>query len=184
MTIEKRLWAIVKDKDPDEHQDYLNWYDDACSMVYAYAEAYGHDVKHVAAATAALSCNSSWSRNKKALQELMEGAKVKHVGQVVEMATKALASGFEALSGPKVTSFALNLVGDRESVTVDRVMCFAAGLKKRDGTPKRTPSDADILDIGDAVTRVADRYNQKWGGDFKPAQIKALIWCLIKGGKE
>lgn len=90
----------------------------------------------------------------------------------------------EPLSGPKVTAFEANLMGDPDSVTVDRWMmrafndstqlvngrCEHAAYKDTDDAP----SEPDYRCIEDAVRKLA------YEAGVQPRQYQAAVWVGIK----
>lgn len=185
--ITRNLRRVIIHADPvmGDYRYYLEWYNRAHEYVQQLAEYYKKDVKLVASAMAALSPQKSWAQNKKLIVDLAEGKKVGQIGQFVEMATKAWeGEGFSALSGPKIVNFALNLMGDLNCVTVDRIMCRAAGLVNIYGEPKIAPTIEQYQQIAECVLFVTDEYNMKFYSNYKPAQVQALIWCLERGSAD
>lgn len=180
-SIVTKLWALVKNAEPSKHEGYLQWFDEAELFVVGLAMKHKTTSDRVAAACAALSPQRSWSQNKKLLVELLEKKEVKHISAFVEMAKNALELGFGALSGQKIISFALNLVGDRDTVTVDRIVCQAAAIIDKHGNPKNSPTELEFIQIGECIRKVTELYNSKWSTEYKPAEVQALIWCLTRG---
>ncbi len=175
------LWRLVKDAKPTEHESYLQWYEEAELFIVGLGMKHKTTSDRVAAACAALSPQKSWSQNKKLLVDLLEKREVKHITAFVEMAKNALEIGFAALSGQKIISFALNLLGDRDTVTVDRIVCRAASIIDKHGNPKNSPTALEFVQVGECVRKVTELYNSKYRTEYKPAEIQALIWCLTRG---
>ncbi len=70
------------------------------------------------------------------------------------------------LSGPKVSAFAKNLMGDYKTVTVD--VWILRYFKEKTATKKV------YANISKRIKRIAKRYN------IKPAECQAILWSIIR----
>ena len=80
------------------------------------------------------------------------------------MAENAMTLGFNALKGMKTNSFARNIAGDENAVTIDVWMMRAAGLNSD------SPNKTQYKELSQAVTDVAIEYR------MTPRAMQALIW--------
>lgn len=104
---------------------------------YRYAQDFAHDVaietgitlKQAAYVIAALSNNVTWERQLKStiafVKHILDGGSAEQgFGFIIDCQRKAariiLERDYSALSGPKVTVFAANILGDYNEVTIDR----------------------------------------------------------------
>lgn len=151
----------------------LTWYESAQSDVSAIACEFGHTVEQVAAAMAHLSPKCPWARNKKMTRELVSTGTTKGMGGPISRAKSALISStpIEDMKGPKTSSFAKNLVGRYETVTVDiwayRAACPSGDIERM-GTKEYRAIEC-------AYKATAKHYG------ISPAQFQAIIWCAVRG---
>jgi hypothetical protein len=80
----------------------------------------------------------------------------------------------EALSGPKVTAFAQNLLLNEEPVTVDAWMQDAATGTEPCTRDYLTPRRIEI------IQRAVTRTGRECG--IPPSQVQALVWCHVRRG--
>lgn len=103
-------------------------------------------------------------------------------------AIKMLASDrpeLETLSGPKVDSFALNLLGHVNEVTNDAWMAaFALVDQKILGGTQSGGKAGGYIAMNAKLRRVAERLTETTGSTWTPAQVQASVWSWAKTAYE
>lgn len=131
-TIRANLVRVFESATDDNIADGLEWYGEANSFARDLAQATNLDVVTVAAVIAAMSPRTRWEANKAAAQQFLKDG-TRYPGLLVsnyERAKFVLNAGPEnALaslqwiggdeSAPKIASFARNILGDTDRVTID-----------------------------------------------------------------
>lgn len=121
------LLSLYRSADPADLADGFEWYPRAHAIVCDWAETYQRSIANVAAVVSALSPQCSWDRNLVAAAELLAGGTPTGHGPIysnVDKAIRLLDSGSHDIGSvfkcaPKVASFACNLAGVYDVVTVD-----------------------------------------------------------------
>jgi hypothetical protein len=85
------------------------------------------------------------------------------------MAQRALEIGFDALNGKKTNSFARNIAGDENAITIDIWMMRSAGLTKD------SPNKTDYTQLSNAIEKIAMETA------MTPRTIQALVWIVYRG---
>ena len=91
----------------------------------------------------------------------------------IHVANAVITNGIEALNGQKTSSFAWNLAGDYDAVTIDVWMMRACGEDDQDA-----PRTVQYREMSAAVRRLARRHG------MTPAEMQALIWIIYRGSAE
>ena len=168
------ILSVYETATPEQTNEGNGWYRYAQAFATANAHQYGYTVPHVATALAHLSPRVHWSRNKRMLSELLETGDTVGLRGAIDRAKNALASSkpLDTLKGPKTRSFAYNILGDYEKVTVDVHAAKAAmpGVDISNGFSLGT-----YRDIATAYSRVAEKVGNT------PAQTQAIVWCIQRG---
>lgn len=157
------------------------WYDDAGLLAKDLGRSSGHGLQHAAAVIAHLSPRTSWSRNvATAIALLAYGPEeARDMGAMSALVDRAMASldyadAFESF-GPaarKTASFARNIAGDREAVTVDVWAARVAGV------------DETLLGRVGIYDAVADAYREAARRrSVDPATMQATTWIVQRGGR-
>jgi len=90
------------------------------------------------------------------------------------------------LSGPKVSSFMRNLLGDSKEVTLDAWMKTFAGINDRifDGVLNAAGTDpgksAGYLAFSSKIRATAERLTAETGEEWTPAEVQETIWSWTK----
>lgn len=171
-----RTWnrATVADLD-----NGAGWYAEGQKLIDELAAEHGLSRETVAAVIAHLSPRTPWRRNVDGARALLAtGAAPGCLGANVERARAAMLSAdpLATLNGPKTYRFALNLLGDREAVTVD-VWAVRVALGERDDA-------ALILDrVGmyDAIEHAYRVAARRMGVD--PSVMQATTWVVARNGR-
>lgn len=153
------------------------WYDEAGQLAADLAEQAG-SVDHAAVVIAHLSPRTAWARNVAGAVELIRNG-TRYNGIIGSLYERALASlefddPFDSFgpTAPKTRSFAANIAGDREAVTVDVWACRVADL------------DETLLGRKGAYDAVAHAYRlaaRRRGVD--PATMQATTWVVARNGR-
>jgi hypothetical protein len=180
----KKLIRSIRDLNPGHvwYAEAESWYNKALLTCYEIKRQ--HDlvnqkdkpIECFVTALAALSPRKTWQQNVQQLIYLSRGQKVGHFGKQVAMAQSCFQSGFAGLTGRKIVSFALNILGDEYSVTVDTIVMQAAGLPAG-----HKPGDTQYDDVADAVIHTTDWWNRKHKTNASPRTIQSLIWIAYRG---
>ena len=175
MTYTDSYRAIVSTATPAQIEQAVQWYADAelvaHEMVGIFAKN-GMDVniEITASVISAFSPRNRWSRNVMQALNFAHGMD-NYVGlkNNLVMAENAMLYGFDALKGMKTNSFARNIAGDENAVTIDVWMMRAAGLTND------SPNKTQYRELSQAVTDVAIEYR------MTPRAMQALIWIIFRG---
>lgn len=151
------------------------WYSYALSECQALAREFGQDISVIVAATAALSPNLKWENNIKGTRNVLlghyyvpgaYGTNVKKARTIIET------GNLDILRGNKVTSFALNILGDTEKITADT---WAWRIWKNADYFAKPPSLDKIYD------QIEADYQQAAAEvGLEPRQLQAITWVTIR----
>lgn len=151
------------------------WYSDA-NRICADMTRNGHSIETCAAIIAHLSPQLQWNRNILAAWAMVNGeARLPGVmNRSWNMAHSARLSSdpLATLNGPKVKSFAANILGDHEAVTLDTWAMRVAGL------------DYAGLSRSGIYEAVANCYRiaaSKRG--VEPSTMQAVTWVVMRNGR-
>ncbi len=155
----------------------IGWYQSARAECLALAEWKGFDPQRVVWAVAALSPQLKWEKNIAAARAVLSG-RISFAGVYSSNIEKAVHILFDAtdwerwLSGPKVTSFAANIWGNPDIVTVDtwawRIWAGAGLFDPPKGLDKNYDRIADDYRV------VARQVN------LEPRQLQAVTWITVR----
>lgn len=178
-TIVRRILATFDKASPADIEAGARWYDEAGELCDTLQQGYTVTREHVGAILAQLSPRTTWSRNVAgAVAMIREGHEAARalgcIGANVDRALVAIGSDdpVATINGPKTRSFALNILGDREAVTVDVWACRVADL------------DETRLGRKGAYDAVAHAYRtaaRRRGVD--PATMQAVTWIVARNGR-
>jgi hypothetical protein len=158
------------------------WYGEARAIAERGAEAYGTDLDHAAVALAHLSPRTSWAANVAAFKRLTEGDGEREpaipMANYLRAKTSLLAADpwqtFGRLAN-KTRSFAQNIAGDPDAVTVDSHIARLVGIPRTDIAFKRPAVYADVAD--------SYRYVSQQNGVYTPAEVQAITWLTQRDGR-
>lgn len=166
---------IVKSATPAQIEQAVQWYADAELVAHEMvgifdARGIGVNIENTASIISAFSPRNRWSRNVLQALNFAHGMD-NYVGlkNNLVMAENAMVNGFNALKGMKTNSFARNIAGDENAVTIDVWMMRAAGLTSD------SPNKTQYRELSQAVTDVAMEYR------MTPRAMQALIWIIFRG---
>lgn len=146
------------------------WYAEAQGIAREMALTSGYTLEQCASVIASFSPRCPWDRNVFLATEFINGNKVATLTNNIKMATNSISKGFDALNGCKTNSFARNIAGDLNAVTIDVWMVRAAGMN-----PKKTPNKTEYTMLSNAVIELATEFG------IAPAQMQALLWVRVRG---
>lgn len=174
-TVVDRIMRVYARASEDDVLEGKAWYADAQGLARELAELANVSVERSAIVIAHLSANNGWASNKVvARQILVDGRNGGHTKKVMAKVHQALADGnpwssFSATSH-KTRSFALNIIGDADAVTVDRWACRIAGV------------DQDKLGNVGAYEAVAHCYRlAARRAGISPSAMQAVTWVVERG---
>jgi hypothetical protein len=173
-----RIIQAWESSTPDHRSSGATWYDDGRRMISDLSDVSGHSPEHVAAVVAHLSPRTTWARNITGARGLLTTGVAEHcMSANVVRATDALASAapLDTLRGPKTRRFALNLLGDRDAVTID-VWALRVAL----GTPD-TPEVLRRQGMYEALESCYQDAARRVGTD--PATVQACTWVAARNGR-
>lgn len=162
----------------------VRWYPLAHATCEAISRQYGVPVDTVARVVAVLSPNMSWKGNITCTRKVLDGwtagvpaSEVKAgLRTNVRKAFEILNGNPDALTGPKVTNFYRNIMGETGIVTVDSwAMRAATG---RPHTARDVPTATERAAITLAYTRAAARRG------VCPRDFQAIVWTVIRGSAD
>lgn len=180
VTLETVVRRIVKTFDRATASDLeagARWYDEAGEHAAELAGAFGSR-EHAATVIAHLSPRTSWARNVAGAYAIAAGDGSDNpagcIGANVKRARQAILSDdpVSTLNGPKTRRFALNIIGDREAVTVDVWAARVAGVDEAALGRK------GVYDAVEHAYRLAAR---RRGVD--PATMQATTWIVARNGR-
>ena len=174
----KRLLRVFHAATPEQVVAGVQWYDRHARDIADIADAVGFNRNLVAEVTAALSPRIQWSRNLKLAEETCRAfaagkppSTVRGVFRAnVSKAYDILRGDIGALGGDKTVSFALNLMGDTDAVTVD-VWAMRAAM----GYDKASLTSKQYRQIADSYRSAANRVG------LSPRDFQAVVWCAERG---
>jgi hypothetical protein len=155
------------------------WYAEGETLINELAAEHRLTRETVAAVVAHLSPRTPWARNVEGARKLLAtGEAPGCLGANVDRALAALGSDdpLGTLNGPKTARFALNLLGNREAVTVD-VWAVRVALGNS-GDPEKVLSRVGMYPAIEHAYRVAA---QRIGVD--PVTVQATTWIVARNGR-
>ena len=166
MNYENTYRQIVKSAKASQVEQATQWYADAEAVAHEIVDIYktrGMDVslEQAASIVSAFSPRQRWSTN---VDDTM-----RCLPNNLKMAQRALEIGFDALNGKKTNSFARNIAGDENAITIDIWMMRSAGLTKD------SPNKTDYSQLSEAIEKIAQETA------MTPRTIQALIWVVYRG---
>ncbi|MFD6636751.1 hypothetical protein ACFWDN_13140 [Micromonospora chalcea] len=178
-TVDRIVSVWDRATDADKERGAL-WYADAGVITEALSAQTGYPREAVAAVIAHLSPRTTWTRNVAGATALVYGQEAAGcMGANVSRAMRALASPdpLGTLNGPKVRRFALNILGDREAVTVD-VWAIRVAFGERFDDPEKILARVGVYEAVEHAYQVAAR---RVGCD--PVTMQATTWIVARGGR-
>lgn len=161
--------SLIEEADMAQIMQAANWYNEAQGIAKQFAIRHDTTLSKAAGIIAAFSPRTKWASNVLNAELFLCGENVPTLGNNIRMATNVIENGISALKGRKTNSFAKNIAGNLDVVTIDTWMIRAAGYDRQD-------SNKSMYDLMESVIiDLAIDYN------VKPAHLQALIWIVIRG---
>jgi len=175
----RNLSLLYRARTPQDDALGRAWYPNAHRIVTDWSDSYQLPIATVASVIAAISPQCVWERNLILADDVLAERAPSVYGALPANLAKAQriranrATDITAYfkSGPKVSSFACNLAGDWDIVTVDTHAAQAA-LNDVESTVSLKPTV--YADFAEAYRHAA------WGLDILPAHFQATIWHMWK----
>jgi hypothetical protein len=172
-----RAYVMASDSDI---ADGIEWYARALRLA---AELDPNNVRKAVGIIAVLSPMTSWPQNVAKAKAVYAGGQAWGLGDSVSKANRIF-NGEDVdsvVSGPKVTSFFHNILGDDAPVTVDRHAIDCAYGKvmtdaERANAVKSTKARDGYGLIRDAYKHVAAIISEETGKVISGAQMQAIVW--------
>lgn len=175
MNYENTYRQIVKSAKPSQIEQATQWYADAEAVAHEIVDIYktrGMNVslEQAASIVSAFSPRQRWSTNvRQALRFAHGDETMRCLPNNLKMAQRALEIGFDALNGKKTNSFARNIAGDENAITIDIWMMRSAGIAKD------VPNKTDYTQLSQAIEKIAQETA------MTPRTVQALIWVVYRG---
>jgi hypothetical protein len=159
---------------PAQIVDGKNWYPEARKIV-------GSKYSHAPAVFAVLSPRITWQENIKGAEKILKAAsqglsvipRVVGIRSNVEKAWAIAQDGdVSRVSGPKVSAFFANLSGNDERVTIDVWAARAAGVSDKEMSHLDRQRYVNLEAAYVEVARVLG---------FKPSELQAICWIVVRG---
>lgn len=170
--VEEKVVTLVSELTEGHWSEGRAWYPEARAEAERMAEATGYTVEQCIAVIAHLSPRTRWDKNVATAWKVVTFGDAPAIPRSVAGAKAALGSDdpLATLTGPKTRSFAANLAGDEEAVTLDSWMRKACGLGERE------------LYRSGVYEQVADLFRDIAGKiGATPRDLQAAVWCYMRG---
>lgn len=180
-----RILAVWERATDADRESGAQWYGaDATAVLGALVAAGAPSVEHAAAVVAHLSPRTSWARNVAGAMALVaDGAGAALVlgcmSANVKRAQGAMVSDepLTTINGPKTKAFALNLLGDRDAVTVD-VWAMRVAVRDCVTDPEKVLGRTGVYDAIAHAYRVAAA-----SVNVTPETMQATTWIVARNGR-
>src|SRR3990167_9874307 len=183
--MKNRILKIFHSATPLETLEGAAWYDNARAEIEALAIAYSLPARTIAGVVAVLSPRLRWSENIIDASNVIyqfragitaENCKSRTFLRSVNKAYNVLQGDDSAISGPKVTAFYRNLLGDPDVITIDIwVVRAAIGRTLRDSSGSgRVPNKTEHA----AITRAYENAANELG--IAPTTLQAIVWVAVR----
>lgn len=158
------------------------WYGEAQQAAQTMAQASGQTLETAAAVIAHLSPRTPWGRNVAGASAVLSDPLTRPVGIIPANFVRAqqamlTSDPLETVRGPKTRSFAQNILGDSDAVTVD-VWAVRIALGDRETEPEKILARAGVYDVLADAYRAAARQV-----GVTPATMQATTWLVAGGGR-
>lgn len=181
MSYEFAILEMYRKSTPKLREKGTAWYQTAQDEARSLAKQYKTTYRIAAAVIAALSPRTKWEQNKgdarAILRAVASGSRIKPkvtaYNRNRDKAWKIAKGGkpSDVLSGPKVTAFYANIMGDYTRVTVD--IWIARIVEPYHHNPAIRPAHYALIES--AVVSAASKV------ETYPAVLQAICWVTIKG---
>lgn len=173
------LTAYVMASDSDI-ADGIAWYGDALALAQ---ELDPNNVRRAVGIIAVLSPMTSWPQNVAKARAVYAGGMPWGLGDSVSKAMRIFngENADDVVSGPKVSSFFHNILGDNARVTIDRhaIDCAYGRImtdRERANAVKTTRARDGYGILRNAYSRVAEIISEETAQTITGAQMQAIVW--------
>ena len=177
----RRILKTFHAATPMQVVDGMNWYRNAWNVAQDIAAGTTHPAENIAAVIAVLSPGITWDQNKTAARNLVEHhaagrrTKVGLYPQNSEKAYDILTTNTPNVTGPKVSAFFANILGDTEQVTIDR---HAYRIAMGKDLPKKNDGKIPVR----VHRTIAQAYkNAARIVGVEPSEMQAITWTVYRG---
>ena len=175
-TVTKRISRVFDKASQDQYVQGMAWYEVAGEICYELSQESEYVVAQVCAAMSQLSPRLRWGQNVDAIKALVRTGEIPRyvMSGPANRARRALVSSDPfGTFGPKALktqSFARNISGDLQAVTVDVWAARIAGVAE---------AQLKLVGVYEAIAHCY-RLAAKRAG-INPAQMQAITWIVIRG---
>lgn len=145
------------------------WYVEAQDIARDLARRFEVSLDVAAGVIAAFSPRTRWADNVRNAELFFMDENVPTLKNNTAMAYRVMNDGIDALRGRKTNSFAWNIAGNMDVVTIDVWMIRAAGYERLDA------NQTMYNDMENVILELAYVFG------VEPAQLQALIWIVVRG---
>lgn len=158
---------------PSDIAAALSWYDEARDLANEMADMGNVSFDQACCIIAAYSIRRDWKTNERFAREFAAGSRPKAMRSIDKIIDNIMEydDPFTALNGDKTNSFAHNIAGDMEAVTLDVWMIRAAGMDATKSLNKTQYREISAILKAEAAN-----------AGILPAIFQALVWIVIRGG--
>lgn len=170
----ERLAATYRAATPDDIANGRRWYPRARRIVRQLAREYGYTERQTAAVLAVTSPRTHLAENIKRTERALRGEPVRGFAYMDTLARDILADKrrpMRYVRGPKVTAFALAILGDRQAVVLDTHALHAAGLPDKPSASERRTAEQAYREAAAACGE-------------SPRDFQAIVWIVTRNTRE
>jgi hypothetical protein len=161
---------LITDATMEQMFQAATWYNEAQAYAMQLSTRYNVSLDVAAGIIAAFSPRTKWAQNVINAELFLSEQSVPALGNNVRMASAVMYdNSISALKGRKTNSFAHNIAGNMDKVTIDVWMIRAAGYNRLDANKG----------MYDLMENVIQELSYIYG--VSPAQLQALIWIAVRG---
>jgi hypothetical protein len=161
---------LIQDASVAQIMQAAEWYSEAQSIAIQLSEKYLISLDVAAGIIAAFSPRTRWAQNILNAERFLNDESIPALGNNIRMAAAVMNDeSISALKGRKTNSFAHNISGNMDKVTIDVWMIRAAGYDRLDANKGMY----DLME--NVIIELAEVYS------VRPAQLQALIWIVVRG---
>ena len=175
MTKQKFL-QLTANATQDQKTAAVEWYDMANKLARDLTTLGDLDFDQACCIIAAFSIRQRWEKNVELATRFAKGERNLPVMGAINKIAENIVSfddPYTALNGDKTNSFAKNIAGDVDAVTLDVWMIRAAGLDTSKSLGKKA-----YRELSQSLTDAALDFG------MRPAHYQALVWIMIRGSAE
>jgi hypothetical protein len=179
-----KLQTLANNPTRSELSAAETWYDEANDLASHLTTLGDLDFDQACCIIAVFSIRQRWEKNVELATRFAKGERnLPVMGAIGRIADNIVTydDPYSALNGQKTNSFARNISGDLDAVTIDVWMIRAVDLD-----PKKSLSKGVYNSVSSALIE-ASQIGVSFEGKIvylKPAQYQALVWIIIRGASK